>query len=351
LETGYIEIIQTIAHDQQTFDVAKTIVDPVTLEPLNVYNYESPVAVGNLALSRKGDSSTLSDTSGTSALTSNGFLDWRTNIYYLPQSGEMVNLTPLQVGGVTNAFYSRVGCMCRLNDETHQLELLDRYLICYPISGDGRVDVNSVQGQTINGQVANKFLEWGYWADGVVQFLPFTGISQGSDKLHPFTFVTPSRVMCGMDFDSDIVKAPDDVLRLTYSWRPTLENPLSPLLTVDAVPGVQAVSIVVRIYNPCPTTLNDISGTLSLTTDPNGEPQFAYPIVNDLNRDEFPYRITLDYPTAAFKIPTLEPYQQAVLSFHIVFTEQVVYAGQVTLNPIPDTPTQPVLFGGTTLAS
>jgi hypothetical protein len=352
LESGNIELIQAIAHDQQTFDIAKAVVDPVTLEPLNVYNYESPVAVGNLALSRKGDSASLSDTSGTSALTSAGFLDWRTGIYYLPQSGEMLNYTPMQVGGVTNNFYNRVGCKCRLNDETHQLELLDRYLICYPISGSGDVNVNHEPSQTINGQVTNKYLEWGYLGEGIVQFLPFTGVLRDSGKTHPFTFVNPSRVMCGMNFDTDIVKAPDDVLRLTYSWRPTLENPLLPLLAVDAVPGVQSTAIVVRIYNPQPTTLYDIKGTLSMITDPDGSPQFIYPTQNELKASNLPYQIiTMDYPAVVFRIPVLEPYKQVALLFNVTFTEQVTYAGQVIMEPIPDVSTKPVLFGGTTLTS
>jgi hypothetical protein len=350
LETGYIEVILAIAHDQQIFDVAKAIVDPTTLEALNVYNYESPVAVGNLAMSRKGADSTLNETSGTSALASTGFLDWRTGIYYLPQSGEMSNNTPIPVGDITGVSRSRVGCMVKLNDETHQLELLDRYLICYPISGDGNVYANNASAQTVDGQIENRFLEWGYLAEGVVQFLPFTGVSQDSEKIHPFTFVNPSRVMCGLDFDSDIIKAPDDVLRLTYSWRPTLENPLSPLLAVDAVPGVQSVSIVVRIYNPTPTTLYDIKGTLSFTTDPDGSPQFVYPTRNELDSSDLPYHIVLDYPQATFQIPALQPYKQTTLLFNIAFAEQVTYAGQVVLNPISDVITKPVLFGGTTLS-
>jgi hypothetical protein len=352
LETGYIEIIRAIAHDQQTFDVAKAVVDPVTLEPLNVYNYESPVAIGNLALSRKGDTVNLTDTTGTSALASTGFLDWRTGTYYLPQSGEMRNNTPMQVGAVTNGSRSRVGCMFKLNDETHQLELLDRYLICYPISGNGETYTDNTEAQTVNGQLENKFLEWGYLADGVVQFMPFTGIRQGdTGKIHPFTFVNPSRVMCGLDFDSDIVKAPDDVLRLTYSWRPTLENPLSPLLSVDAVPGIQSVSIVIRLYNPQPTPLQDIKGTLSMTTDPNGSPQFVYPVKTELNTPDLPYQIiTMEYPSVVFRVPVLQPYKQVTLSFNVAFTEQVTYAGQVTMNPIPAVSVEPVLFGGTTLS-
>jgi hypothetical protein len=350
LETGYIEVVLTIAHDQQRFDVAKAIVDPATLEALDVHNYTSSVAVGNLAVSRKGENAAMNETSGTSSLTSAGFLDWRTGIYYLPQSGEMANNTPIPVGAVTNASRSRVGCMVRLNDTTKQLELLDRYLICYPISGDGTTNSNNAVAQTVSGQVENKFLEWGYLAEGVVQFLPFTGLARDSEKIHPFTFVNPSRVMCGLDFDSDIVKAPDDVLRITYSWRPTLENPLSPLLAVDTVPGVQSASIVVRIYNPTPTALHNLAGTLSLTTDPDGSPQFVYPTANELNATGLPYKITLNYPQATFQIPDLEPYKQITLLFNIAFAEQVTYAGQVVLNPIADIAAKPVLFGGTTLS-
>jgi hypothetical protein len=351
LETGYIEIIRAIAHDQQTFDVAKAVVDPVTLEPLNIYNYESPVAIGNLSLSRKGSNTTMSDTEGTCALASNGFLDWRTGIYYLPQSGEMQNNTPMQVGTIFGGSRSRVGCMVKLNDDTHKLELLDRYLICYPISGNGETYINNTEAQTVNGQVENKFLEWGYLKEGIVQFLPFTGVLKDSEKIHPFTFINPSRVMCGLDFDSDIIKSSDDVLRLTYSWRPTLENPLSPLLSVDTVPGVQSASIVIRLYNSHPTTLYDIKGTLSMTTDPDGSPQIIYPTQNESDAPNLPYQIiTMEYPNVVFKIPALQPYKQVTLLFNIVFSEQVTYAGQIVIDPIPDIQTKPVLFGGTTLS-
>jgi hypothetical protein len=350
LETGNIEMIRAIAHDYQTFDVVKAVIDPVTLEPLNIYNYESPVAIGNLAVSRKGASSTQNATSGTSALTSTGFLDWRTGIYYLPQSGEMGDDAPLQVGAVTDGSRSRVGCRVKLNDETHKLEMLDRYLICYPISGDGSVTVNSALAQTVNGQVENKYLEWGYFADGVVQFLPFTGVQKDSEKNHPFTFVNPSRVMCGIDFDSDIIKAPDDVLRLTYSWRPTLENPLSPLLAVDTVPGVQSASIVIHVYNNTATTLYDVKGMLSMTSDPEGSPQFIYPTQHELDATDLPYQITdMAYPAVQFRIPILQPYKQVILLFNVAFGESVTYAGQVAISPMSNLTVQPVLFGGTTL--
>jgi hypothetical protein len=354
LETGYIEIIRAIAHDQHTFDVVKAVVDPVTLEPLNVYNYESPVAIGNLELSRKGSGSgsNLSSTEGTSALTSTGFLDWRTGVYYLPQSGEMLGDTPMRVGAVTDGSRSRGGCMFKLNDETHKLELLDRYLICYPISGDGTTYSNNLAAQTIGGQVENKFLEWGYLKEGVVQFLPFTGVQKDSEKIHPFTFVNPSRVMCGMDFDSDIVKSDEDVLRLTYSWRPTLENPLQPLLAVDTVPGVQSASVIIRLYNPNPTILYNVKGTVSVTTDPEGNQQFVYPTKNELEAPELPYEIiVMEYPAAQFRIPILQPYKQVILLFNIAFVEQATYAGQVVIDPIPNVTVQPVLFGGTTLTA
>jgi hypothetical protein len=351
LETGHLEIILTIAHDQHVFDVARAIVDTTTLEPLAVYNYESPVALGNIEVSRKGDTATLNATQGTSALTSTGFLDWRTGIYYLPQSGEMRDNAAVAVGAIRSGSWSRVGCMVKLDEENKQLEIVDRYLICYPISGDGSASTNNDNAQTIDGQLENKFLEWGYFAEGVVQFMPFTGVKQNSsDKIHPFTFVNPSRVMCGLDFDADIIKAPEDVLRITYSWCPTVENPLSPLLAVDDIPVVQSATIVVHVYNPTSAALYNIKGVLSLTTDPEGDPKFVYPTDSMLNDPNTPYKITLNYPQAMFQIPSLPPYQKATLSFNVAFFGQVTYAGQVTLNPIPNLSTKPVLFGGTTVS-
>jgi len=153
--------------------------------------------------------------------------------------------------------------------------------------------------------------------------------------------------MCGIDLDEPIVKSDEDVLRATYKWRPTLENPPAPLLSISAIPCPQSVSIAVTIYNPRAYTLQNIQGKVTIVSEVAGEHRFLYPLKDGaVIKDD--YVTKLEYPEALFTIPSILPYHKVTLSFVIGFDSQTTYIGTVAITNPSDAVTEE-LFAGTTL--
>jgi hypothetical protein len=187
-----------------------------------------------------------SDTNPTSdtyprARAVSGFLDYNTGDYRLPyiaycdSSG---NVRYLPGGDAQDrGQHLRLGVQCNLVGSNIVPSRL--YIQGYACSGRGYpADKLGYEYSTYSTRGLYGYYRYLLWAytppissgsgtastQPPLQFIPLTGnsISSGS-----FSMVSPSQVMCGLDFDTPVTKGGTEVLLLKYGWKITQVMPKS----------------------------------------------------------------------------------------------------------------------------
>jgi hypothetical protein len=242
LATGKLEVFITVSKQTETYEVRRIIIDPITLTSTQTTHF-LPYLITQSLVSVSG--------SGTRASTFVGFLDYTSKtsttdgVYHLPFS-KFINSSgkEITVGTFSSAWMYgyRVGVRFNIDKETNAVTTGSEFIVCglYSFSSpSGNLSSSTSEyafySRSENYYTSNhdRVLQWCYTKTALqnnvlpVQMLPTAGPYQYLDSdynnwaagRNPFSLVTVSRVLCGLNLGTQIYKGTDDTLYVTYGWQ------------------------------------------------------------------------------------------------------------------------------------
>jgi hypothetical protein len=252
LATGKLEVFITLTKLAETYEVCRISIDPVTLTytqtphflPYLVTQTLPSVSGTNTALAYKNDSGQ------TRSSTFVGFLDYtsKTNdidgIYHLPFSKFIVSGKEVTVNDFPTAWMYgyRVGVRFGIDKASGEVILGSEFIVCglysfsspsYDLSSSAEEYAFYARDENYRTCNHDRVLQWCYTKTAFqntvlpVQMLPTAGpfryaetdSNNWASGRNPFSLMTVSRVLCGLNLESSIFKGEDDTLFVTYGWQ------------------------------------------------------------------------------------------------------------------------------------
>jgi hypothetical protein len=254
LVTDRLEIFTTLVRRSDEYEVQRISVNPSTLDH-TVSSHFLPYLITQSLPSVSGTQAGVNSTNSggqTRASTFIGFLDYTSKtdttdgVYHLPFSAFISNGAEIAVGGFTSSWMYgyRTGVRFTINNNDNKVTLGSEFIVCgiysFTAHSMGIDDNLAWYAADANYRTCNhdKVLQWGYTKtvfDNTVlpvQMLPVAGPYYNSDPKdryyaigkNPFSLMSVSRVLCGLNLKTMIYKGEDDSLYVTYGWQLKISN-------------------------------------------------------------------------------------------------------------------------------